>query len=97
MEQKLARWNEYKRNYCHNKVGPIITIGNVEKTIKNAQNKKATEPDKIPSEMLKIFGKGAIKTLFKLFNFIYDKVIIPQSNESCIKNISDNKTYKILP
>lgn len=117
IDQKLIRWKEYvtelftdERNVEHevtNAVtGPSITTEEVERAIKNAKNRKATGPDEIPAEMLKLLeGKGK-KLLLQLFNAIYNTGIIPNDwlqstfitipKKTNAKNCSDHRTISLM-
>jgi hypothetical protein len=44
----------------------------VEKAIKEMRNKKATEGDAVPEDVLKLFGEGGLKILTELINTIYE-------------------------
>ena len=44
----------------------------VEKAIKEMRNKKATEDDDVPADVLKILGDGGWKIMTKLINTIYE-------------------------
>jgi hypothetical protein len=52
--------------------GPYILQSEVEKTIKEMRNKKATGDDKIPGHVLKLLGEGGLKIIKKLINTIYE-------------------------
>lgn len=88
IEDKLIRWKEYIQDLFEDQrkdehkaqekiSGPPITINEIEKAIQMAKNKKATGPDEIPSEILKILGKNATQLLKQIFNTIYDGGFIP--------------------
>jgi len=51
---------------------PYILQSEVEKAIKEMRNKKATEDDDVPGDVLKLFGEGGLKIMTKLMNTIYE-------------------------
>jgi hypothetical protein len=50
--------------------GPYIFQSEVEKSIKEMRNKKATGDDDVPGNVLKLFGEGGLKIMTKLINTI---------------------------
>ena len=52
--------------------GPYILQSEVEKSIKEMRNKKATGDDDIPGDVLKLLGEDGLKTMKKLINTIYE-------------------------
>jgi hypothetical protein len=44
----------------------------VEKAVKEMGNKKATEDDDVPGDVLKLLGEDGLKIMTKLMNFIYE-------------------------
>jgi hypothetical protein len=44
----------------------------VKKAIQEMRNKKATEDDDVPGDVLKLFGEGGLKIMTKLINTIYE-------------------------
>jgi len=44
----------------------------VEKAIKEMGNKKATEDEDVPEDVIKLLGEGGLKIMKKLFNTIYE-------------------------
>jgi hypothetical protein len=44
----------------------------VKKAIKEMRNKKDTEDDDVPGDVLKLFGEGGLKIIMKLINTIYE-------------------------
>lgn len=52
--------------------GPSITKAEIEKAIHNSKDNKATGPDGIPSEILKMLDEGSIEVLHKIFNIVYE-------------------------
>ena len=44
----------------------------MENAIKEMGNKKATEEDDVPGDVLKLLGEGGLKIMKKLFNTIYE-------------------------
>ena len=51
---------------------PYILQSEVEKTIKEMRNRKATGDDDVPGDVLKLLGEGSLKILTKLINTIYE-------------------------
>jgi len=51
--------------------GPHILQSDVEKSIKEMRNRKATGDD-VPGDVLKLLGEGGLKLLTKLINTIYE-------------------------
>lgn len=84
---KLRRWKEYIEELFDDErienviqqcnTGPMITMGELEKAIKTAKNRKATGPDEIPSEILKCLDIKGKQSLLSLFNKIYESGVIP--------------------
>jgi len=58
--------------------GPHILQSEVEKTIKEIRNRKATGDDDIPGDVIKLLGEGGLKILTKLSNAIYNTGEWPQ-------------------
>ena len=52
------------------KVEPLQS--EVEKAIKEMRNKKATDDDDVPGDVLKLLGEGGLKIMMKLINTIYE-------------------------
>ena len=52
--------------------GPYILQSEVEKTIKEMRNRKATGDDDVPEDVLKLLGEGGLNILTKLINTIYE-------------------------
>jgi hypothetical protein len=52
--------------------GPYILQSEVEKTIKEMRNKKASGDDDVPGDVLKLLGEGGLKIMMKLINTIYE-------------------------
>ena len=44
----------------------------MEKAVKEMRNRKATEDDDVPGDVLKLLGEGGLKILIKLINTIYE-------------------------
>jgi hypothetical protein len=44
----------------------------VEEVFKEMRNRKATEDDDVPGDVLKLLGEGGLKILTKLINTIYE-------------------------
>jgi len=51
--------------------GPYILQSEVEKSIKEMRNRKATGDDNVPGDVLNLLGKGGLKVLTKLINTIF--------------------------
>jgi predicted DNA-binding protein len=51
---------------------PYILQSEVEKSIKEMRNKKATEDDHVPGDVLKLLREGGLKIMSKLINTIYE-------------------------
>ena len=54
------------------KKGPYILQSEVEKTIKEMRNRKATRDDDVPGDVLKLLGEGGLKIVTKLISNIYE-------------------------
>jgi len=54
------------------KKGPHILQSEAEKAIKEMRNKKATEDDDVPGDVLKLLLKCGMKIMMKLINTIYE-------------------------
>ena len=52
--------------------GPYILQSEVEKAIKEMRNKKTTEDEDVPGDVLKLLGEGGLKIMTKLMNTIYE-------------------------
>ena len=52
--------------------GPYILQSEVEKTVKEMRNRKATGDDDVPGDVLKLLGESGLKILTKLINTIYE-------------------------
>jgi len=52
--------------------GPYILQSEVEKSINEMRNKKATGDDDVPGDVLKLLGEGGLKIMKKLVNTIYE-------------------------
>jgi len=84
------KWKEYleklfydqRPNECcfENQVitGPRILTTEVEAAIKNMKNGKATGPNNVEAEFLKLLHEGWIKWITRIFNNIYDTGNIPK-------------------
>ena len=59
-------------------IKPLITKAEMEEAIHNSKNNKATGPDKIPLEILKILDERGIEALHKIFNIVYETGQYPQ-------------------
>jgi hypothetical protein len=51
--------------------GPYILQSEVEKTIKEMRDKKATGDDDVPGDVLKLLGEDGLKLMTQLINSIY--------------------------
>ena len=52
--------------------GPYILQSEVEKTIKEMRNRKATGDDDVPGDVLRLLGEDGLKILTKLINTMYE-------------------------
>jgi hypothetical protein len=55
-----------------NDIGPYILHCEVEKTIKEIRDKKATGDDDVPGDVLKLLGEGGLRLTTQLINYIYE-------------------------
>lgn len=89
VEDKLKTWEEYILElFSDNRTevetigaentGPAINMVELERAIKNSKNRKATGPDNIPAEVIKILENRGKQALLNLFNAIYNYGIIPE-------------------
>lgn len=92
IEKKLERWKSYVEElYNDNRdnnfdnfereeemSGPKITTTEVLHAIKHMKNKKASGPDEVTVDLLKLIEEDQIKLSVELFNMIYDTGIIPE-------------------
>lgn len=89
MQQKLKRWTEYIKELfndedrgitteAYTEEGPVILREEIEYALKNVKSGKASGPDGIPVELLKLLNDDAISVLLDLFNTIYTTGIIPK-------------------
>ena len=51
--------------------GPSVLYSEFEKPLEELKNKKATGPDGIPAELLKVLGSAGKRELFEICNEIY--------------------------
>lgn len=88
VKEKLTRWKQYveelfndERPINHGVIdastGPPIMKREIERAIENAKTRKATGPDEIPTEILKLLRENGLQLLVSLFNSIYDRGVIP--------------------
>ena len=89
VNEKLEAWQKYilelfkddqrpeKPNQTNNIEGPAISIDEVKYAIEIAKSRKASGPDHIPAELLKIMNQHCIAALTSLFNKIYESGTIP--------------------
>lgn len=88
--QKVETWKEYiSLLFKHNRpehsrieisgdnTGPLILRDEVEKAIKHMKDNKASGPDNIHSELLKLLDDEGISWLTNIFNHIYTTGNIP--------------------
>ncbi|XP_011174808.3 craniofacial development protein 2 [Solenopsis invicta] len=61
-----------------NLTGPPIIMEEVKKAINTAKTNKATGPDEVPSELLKLLDEKGLALPQKIFNKIYDTGIYPE-------------------
>jgi hypothetical protein len=76
--------------------GPHILLSEVEKALKEMRNKKATEDDEVPGDVLKLMGKGGLKIMTKLMNTIYETRVaqgLHGSYNDCLKE--EATSYKM--
>uniref|UniRef100_A0A8D8XFQ8 Craniofacial development protein 2 n=1 Tax=Cacopsylla melanoneura TaxID=428564 RepID=A0A8D8XFQ8_9HEMI len=89
VEDKLKTWEEYILELFNDNrgdiettatanTGPAINMVELERAIKNSKNRKATGPDNIPAEVIKILENRGKRALLNLFNAIYNTGIIPE-------------------
>ncbi|KAG8139297.1 hypothetical protein E2320_002060 [Naja naja] len=86
-DEKLIRWKKYIEELFEDTrgdidvgsitTGPNIIMEEVEHAIKIAKTRKATGPDDIPVEILKLLENSGKKFLLQLFNQIYETGKIP--------------------
>lgn len=87
VEEQLSQWKKYIDELFSDartdftveggETGPIITEDELKNAIKLAKNGKATGPDDIPAELLKLIDNENIKIILQLFNNIYKTGHIP--------------------
>ena len=88
IEEKLQTWKKYVENLyndtrqeidilCLEEEKSVILKTEVEYAINLTKNRKATGPDEIPGEIIKLLDDGNIGRLTELFNKIYDTGEIP--------------------
>lgn len=116
--EKLKSWKDYISTLYHddrgmittdrNKAeGPVIIREEVEYALKNTKNRKATGPDEIPVEILKLLkDQKALDVLVELFNLIYitgtipkdwlRSTIIPLPKKSSPKSHNDYRTIALM-
>lgn len=89
--RKIERWKQYIQElfkderqmedielYNGSETGPSITKQEVIHAVNLAKNNKATGPDEIPAEIIKLITEDQIEILKDLYNTIYDTGIIPK-------------------
>ena len=72
--------------------GPYILESEVEKTIKEMRNKKATDDDDVPGDVFTLLGEGGLKIMTKLINTIYETGLHGSYND-CLKE--ETTSYKM--
>ncbi|XP_073824763.1 FERM domain containing isoform X3 [Musca autumnalis] len=70
--------SDYDNRISHQMTGEAITNNEVEDALKSLRERKATGPDEIPAEILKMINGDNVDLLTKLFNHIYDTGQYPQ-------------------
>jgi len=90
-----------------NEKGRYILQHEVEKAVKEIRNKKATEDDDVPGDVLKLLGEGGMKIMTKLVNTIYDTVEWPKDftevtmialkKKPQATKCSDHRTINLIP
>lgn len=88
VKEKLVTWKMYIEelfwDYRGNlpeincMTGPSILESEVKAALKQSKNGKATGPDEIPVELIKVMSEVSTKELTELFNAIYDSGNIPE-------------------
>jgi len=78
----------------------------VEKTIKEMRNRKATEDDDVPGDVLKLLGEGGLNIMTKLINTIYETgewpktstevAMIALKKKTQVTKCSDNRTISLI-
>ncbi|KAF2901124.1 hypothetical protein ILUMI_05063 [Ignelater luminosus] len=83
-DSKFTLWKRYLQDLFSQSITldveesePIIIEDEVTTAIKAAKSGKATGPDKVSAEMIKLHDDKSIKLLTRLLNGIYRTVIIP--------------------
>lgn len=84
IEQKLIKWKEFVEDLFHDdrpneydvlleyhETGPSITFDEVNNAISRSKTRKATGPDEIFADFIKILSPKCIQKLTELFNNIY--------------------------
>ena len=69
---------ELNNDYEHLPINTPITRKEVQKTIKNLPNNKASGPDEIPYELYKYGGEKLTDTIYDIFTQIFEEETIPQ-------------------
>jgi hypothetical protein len=80
--------------------GPYILQSEVDKTIKEMRNRKATGDDDVPGEVLNLLGEGSLKLLTKLINAIYETAKCPKDftevTMTQATKCSDHRTISLI-
>jgi len=63
---------EHEEEVDTDEKGPYTLQSEVEKSIKEMRNRKATGDDDVPGDVLKLLGEGGLKIMTKLINTIYE-------------------------
>lgn len=116
---KLERWKEYIQELFEDERqpeaineeedqenGPNITKEEVTNAIKLMKNNRASGPDEIPAEIIKLIEEEQIGILVDLYNTIYNTGIIPKDwlvstfvaipKKSNAKECSDHRTVSLM-
>ena len=85
---------------------PYILQSEVEKAIKKMRNKKATEDDDVPGDVLKLLGEGCLKIMKKLIDNVYETgewtkdftevTIIALKKKPQVTKYSDHRTISLI-
>ncbi|CAG9841161.1 unnamed protein product [Diabrotica balteata] len=89
MKERLCHWTNYIQQLFNDEreelsleitedTGPPILREEVIYAIKNTKEGKATGPDEVPIELLKLIDEDVIDVMVELFNLIYQTATIPR-------------------
>jgi hypothetical protein len=73
---------ESEEEVCANEKGPYILQSEVEGSIKEMRNKRATGDDYVPGDVLKLFEEGGLKIIMKMINIIYEMKSGPRTSRN---------------